>query len=311
MGLTNLIPLIFSEVQSKKNNSYDMSLRAQRSNLKSPKFLQVFTIVQIFLFFSGTLHAQDQPFNGAQGKFDPRLVLSELKYDTQEDLEESRRSLQNALAFDPGNPDYHFELSRVYGALYDDSVRGKLPGDPQLLNLSQNELEQVLMIRPEDIPAHYNLGVIYKRRKKMEHAREEFYRVLKLSDQSQSASPVAVSAWMQIGATYEDQGFFEDARDAYMKARELGGPRPEVQAAMEDLKSHQVEYGGNEKNRARNDSWTRQYVSGSEFTQFGSEAIKAKTQSAGVGALVPIVGQLLFQQFMSRRKAASAQDQNL
>ena len=240
-------------------------------------------------------------------KADPRLILSELKYDTQEDLEESRRSLQSALALDPGNPDYHFELSRVYGALYDDSSRGHVSADEQFLNMSQNELEQVLMIRPDDVPARYNLGVIYKRRKKMERAREQFYRVLKLSTKTESAAPVTVSSWMQIGATYEDQGFFEDARDSYMKARELGGPRPEVQVAMEDLKSRQTEYSGNEKNRARNDAWTRQYVSGSEYAQFGSEALKAQTQSAGVGALFPFVGQLLFQQFMDRRAAKAAQ----
>ncbi len=283
-----------------------MSLRARRSNLRSPRHLwclamtseiifKFLVLILVFSFSISPLYAQD--------KFDPRLILSELKYDTQEDLEESRRSLQSALAFDPGNPDYHFELSRVYGALYDDSARGKAPVDAQFLNLSQNELEQVLMIRPTDIPAHYNLGVIYKRRKKMERARDEFRRVLKLSSGDSSASPVSLSAWMQIGATYEDQGFFEDAREAYQKARELGGPRPEVQSALEDLKSHQVEDLDNQK-RSPRDAWTRQYVSGSEFTQFGSEALKAQTQSAGVGALVPFVGQMLFQQFMDRRKQA-------
>ncbi len=262
--------------------------------------LKLLSITQLFLCFLPSLNAQD--------KFDPRLILSELKYDTQEDLEESRRSLQNALAFDPGNPDYHFELSRVYGALYDDSAQGRAPVDAQFLNLSQNELEQVLMIRPNDIPAHYNLGVIYKRRKKMERARDEFRRVLKLSAQnkSNSSSPVVVSAWMQIGATYEDQGFFEDAREAYVKARELGGPRPEVLSALEDLKSRQIEDGNNQKNLARNDPWTRQYLSGSEFTQFGSEALKAQSQSAGVGALIPFVGQMLFQQFMDRRNKVNS-----
>ncbi len=285
-----------------------MLLRAQRGNLKSSKFLRGFAILQIFLFFSAMLYAQDQPVNGAPGKFDPRLVLSELKYDTQEDLEESRRSLQNALAFDPGNPDYHFELSRVYGALYDDSARGKKELiDENLLNLSQNELEQVLMIRPQDIPAHYNLGVIYKRRKKMERARDEFRNVIKLSkNMENTASPVIISAWMQIGATYEDQGFFDDARDAYLKARELGGPRSEVLSALEDLKTHQVEAGVSARGLGRNDAWTRQYVSGAEFTQFGSDALKAQAQNVGVGALLPVVGSLLFQQFMDRRAAAKA-----
>jgi|GEM_PF-898029 len=264
----------------------------------------------IFLISANELAiAQDMTSLGSirdkQGRSDPQLILNELKYDSQEDLEESQRSLQAALAFDPGNADYHFELSRVYGALYDDSARGRSPANAQLLNLSQNELEQVLMIRPNDVPARYNLGVIYKRRKNMERSRDEFRQVIKLSHETESASPVVVSAWLQIGATYEDQGFYEDAQDAYMKARKLGGPRPEIQSAVEDLRDRQHAEIGRNPRPSRGDSWTRQYLSGSDYTQFGSEALKAQSQSAGVGALVPVVGQLLFQQFIARRQADS------
>ncbi len=284
-----------------------------------------FSVAVLILFFTASARAfaadqddvsgltkQDNSIGDTrdqQHRSDPHLVLSELKFDTQEDLEESQRALQAALAFEPGNADYHFELSRVYGALYDDSAKNKKTENPLYLNSSQNELEQVLMIRPLDVPAHYNLGVIYKRRKKMEKARDEFRQVLKLSKQNQteSASPVVVSAWLQIGATYEDQGFLEDARDAYMKARELGGPRPEIQSAIEDLRTKEHDEGGRQA-RVPMDSWTRQYVGGAEYAQFGSEALKAQNQNAGVGALIPAVGQLLFQQFMDRREAKRNQE---
>lgn len=262
------------------------------------------------MFMGGMLpgHAEDVPSTNVQDKPDPRFVLKSLRFDNQENLEESRRALQSALAFDPGNPDYHFELSRVYGALYDESARGKTPADPQLLNLSENELEQVLMIRPKDVPAHYNLGVIYKRRKNMGRARDEFRNVLKLSGSENPSSPIHISTWMQIGDTYEEQGFFEDAYDAYMKARELGGNRNEIQSAIDDLKIRRQEDGEHQKNLARADSWNRQYVSGAEYAQFGSQAIRAQSQSAGVGALLPVVGQMLFQQFMDRRSGNRNQE---
>ncbi len=260
-----------------------------------------------FLLIAFSLQAAENLSNVVRDKPDPQFILKALKFDNQENLEESRRVLQGALAFDPGNPDYHFELSRVYGALYDESSRAHQLVETHLLTLSQNELEQVLMIRPEDIPAHYNLGVIYKRRGNMERARDKFRRVLKLSNAERSAAPVTISTWMQIGSTYEDQGFFDDAKDAYMKARELGGNRPEIQSAIEDLRIRQQEDGENQKTRRRADPWIRQYVSGSEYAQFGSEALRAQSQNAGVGALLPVVGQILFQQFMDRRAARAEQ----
>ena len=266
-----------------------------------PNFFRLSFIFLASLFFIPLVQAQE--------KADPRIVLSKLKFDNQENLEESQRILQSALAFDPGNPDYHFELSRVYGALYDESAAASKKNiDPNWLNLSQNELEQVLMIRPQDIPAHYNLGVIYKRRGKMERARDEFHRVLKLTSAEKSTSPTAISAWLQIGATYEEQGFLEDAEDAYMKARQLGGSQPEVQEALESLQMRQRHERENPRMPGQVDSWTRQYVSGAEYAQFGSQAIRAQSQSAGMGALLPAMGQMLFQQFMSRRAARATQN---
>ncbi len=251
------------------------------------------------------------PASSSFEKMDPRAVLSELKFDNEEDLEESRRTLESSLAFDPGNPDYHFELSRVYGALYDNSVRkDKKNPNAIFLSRSENELEQVLMIRPNDIPAHYNLGVIYKRRARTEKAREEFQRVLQFAkiEENHVASTVVVSAWMQIGATYEDQGFFEEAQDAYMKAREIAGPQPEVVSALEDLRSHEKDALRLSGSVPRGDTWTRQFVSGADYTRFGADALKAQSQSAGIGALLPVAGALLFQQFMDRRAAKAAQN---
>jgi len=262
--------------------------------------------VAFFFLFSTVLPAQDSsrglsttPHENLFEKPDPRAVLARLRFDNQEELEESRRLLETALAVDPGNADYHFELSRIYGALYDESAKGIASGEKRFLDLSQVKLEQVLMIRPEDIPAHYNLGVIYKRRGKMEQARASFFRVIHLAEKDEGRVFVTGSAWMQIGTVYEEQGFFEDAQDAYMKAREIGGNRPEVQTALQDLSTKMTAARQTPPSRA--DPWAREYISGSDYAQFGADALRARTHRAGIGALVPFAGQMLFHQFMQRR----------
>lgn len=261
-----------------------------------------------FFCFSAPVSAQDLNAPEPVQKMDARVILRQLRFDNQEQLEESRRLLVSALAFDPGNADYHFELSRVYGALYDESIpEGKKKiGETKFLNMSQGQLEQVLMIRPNDIPAHYNLGVIYKRRGKMELARAAFQRVIQLAQKDSAPSNVSASAWLQIGAVYEEQGFFEEARDAYMKAREVGGNSPEVQDALQGIGEKQTSERKTPPPRV--DGWTREYVSGADYTQFGADALRAQKQGGGIGALVPMAGMMLFDQFMQRRAERELQD---
>jgi len=275
------------------------------------KFL--FPVALIGLFFllpvrhgtCETVSGQPAEIKNTAEKSDARIVLRQLKFDTQEELEESRRLLVSALAFDSGNADYHFELSRVYGALYDESVpsgKNKV-GETRFLNMSQSQLEQVLMIRPHDVPAHYNLGVIYKRRGKMELARSAFQRVIQLTEKDTVPSASVIgSAWLQIGTVYEEQGFFEEARDAYMKAREIGGNRPEVQDALQGIVEKQTQERTTSPQRV--DRWTREYVSGADYAQFGPDALRAQSYRGGIGALVPMAGMMLFDQFMSRRRDA-------
>ncbi len=147
---------------------------------------------------------------------------------------EAEDALLQALQEEPSNPDYHFELSNIYAALYDTwQTRPNARQAMELLNRSQRELEQVLVFQPDHLAARFNLGVVYKRQGRYEAAREEFRRVLELS-------PDLAAAWYQIGSTYQDQGFWDEAEDAYLKARDLSYDPYAINDALEELRRARV-----------------------------------------------------------------------
>ena len=137
-----------------------------------------------------------------------------IKLREQGRFEDAEHQLLRALEEEPGNADYHFELANVYAATYDQWNQTAKSLAQKKLDQAAYEFSQVTMIRPDFVAAHYNLGVILKNRGDFEKAREKFRKVLELDSTSSAA-------WMQIGASYEAQGFFDEASDAYKNTSQL------------------------------------------------------------------------------------------
>jgi tetratricopeptide (TPR) repeat protein len=144
------------------------------------------------------------------------------------------RELQAQLGLEPGNPDLYYRISTVYATLFDRTRKQKGGQSSEWLIRSRDALERVLMIQPENKVAHYNLGVVYKRLGRMERAREELRKAVQLSDPDADAY-LLCACWVQIGSVYEEQGFFEEAKDAYTKAREFDYENPDIQEALRDV----------------------------------------------------------------------------
>ena len=95
---------------------------------------------------------------------------------------------------------------------------------------------------------------IEKRLGNFEKAREEFRATLEIE-------PKQAAAYVQLGQTYEDQGFFEDARSSYQKAAELDYGNESIQTLLQDLEHHEEKAREIERQKeaSRNYSTLRQH----------------------------------------------------
>jgi tetratricopeptide (TPR) repeat protein len=169
---------------------------------------------------------------------DPMIAQGSTREDlsgkTDVELIDMERKLKAKLGLEPGNADLYYRLSTVYATFFDRTRTQKGTQYLEWLVKSRDALEKVLMIRPEDKIAHYNLGVVYKRLGQMERAREELRKAIQLCDPAEDVYLLCAS-WMQIGAVYEEKGFFEEAKEAYLKARELDYENPDIQEAIRNV----------------------------------------------------------------------------
>ncbi len=224
-------------------------------------------------------------------------------------LPEAEQAFLKAIQEEPTNADYHFELSNIYAALYDQSssgVRGRM-----LLERSEHELVQTLTFRPDHLPARFNLGIVYKREGKYEKAREEFRRALELS-------PQLAAAWYQIGVIYEEQKFWDEAQDAYLRAREIGGDTAEIEEALNNLQHERLPtpsqdsalgglgaLGGGASgfsNGLLNTQRTDPY--GRPLSPYDNSYGNGQPSGAGNGSVqsaLPSLAAMMIQQFLSRR----------
>lgn len=216
----------------------------------------------------------------------------------------AEQHFKSAVGQEPSNADYHFELANVYASQYDQLFSQGVDDKARpLLDLAEQELRQTLMIRPEDVPAMYNLGVVFKRQGDFEGAREQFRKVLVLDAAS-------LQAQMQIGASYEEQGFFDEARDEYKKARDFDYYNPDILTAIEDLNRREAEskLAGQGQMQRRMDflhAQLRQARLGqlSSGQQVNSDA----GEGASIAQLVPYLGAMIAQQFLQARNRKSAE----
>lgn len=166
---------------------------------------------------------------------DPMATRDSVREDfsgkTDVELIDMERELRTKLGLEPGNADLYYRLSTIYATLFDRTRTQKGPQYLEWLTKSRDALEKVLMIRPEDKVAHYNLGVVYKRLGQMERAREELKKAIRLCDPAKDVYLLCAS-WLQIGAVYEEKGFLEEAKEAYLKAREFDYENPDIQEAI-------------------------------------------------------------------------------
>ncbi|MFH1207940.1 MAG: tetratricopeptide repeat protein [Candidatus Omnitrophota bacterium] len=220
----------------------------------------------------------------------------DLSVKTDVELIDMEREFKAKLGLEPGNADLYYRLSAVYATLFDRTRTQKGPQYLEWLVKSRDALEKVLMIRPEDKIAHYNLGVVYKRLGQMERAREELRKAIRLCDPAKDVYLLCAS-WLQIGAVYEEKGFLDEAKEAYLKAREFDYGNPDIQEAIrhvDALRKAPKEGGGS--------PFGGMPSMGSAFSQDPQTAAtmgldpNAQNQG-GVAQALPALGQMLMQKF--------------
>ncbi len=178
--------------------------------------------------------------NGPDPIAESGFAGEDLSAKTNPELFEMARDLQAQLGKDPGNADLYDRISTVYATLFDRTRTQKGSQSLEWLTKGRDALEKALMIRPDNKVAHYNLGVVYKRLGQMERSREELKKAIRLCSPEQDAY-LLCSSWLQIGSVYEEQGFFDDAKEAYLNAREFDYENPDIRQAIQEIDAKRKE----------------------------------------------------------------------
>jgi len=276
--------------------NFPVLLRGLRTSVasSSKRVLAVFFILLAFYFTLPLLYANDN-----EGSDDPMSVRDttgeNLSEKTDAELIGMERELKTRLGMEPGNVDLYYRLSTVYATLFDRTRKQKGNQSLEWLMKSRDALDKVLMIRPEDKVAHYNLGVVYKRLGQMERSREELKKAIRLCDPKQDAYLLSAS-WIQIGSVYEEQGFFDEAKEAYLQAREFDYGNQDIQEALRDVdeKRKAPEKGGGS-------SFGMPSMGSSLSTNPQTAAAMGQDPNAqdqgGIAQALPALGQMLMQKF--------------
>ncbi|MEI7751475.1 MAG: hypothetical protein WCJ71_05210, partial [Candidatus Omnitrophota bacterium] len=100
----------------------------------------------------------------------------------------------------------------------------------------------------------------------------------------------------QIGSVYEEQGFFDEAKEAYLKARELDYGNPDIQEAIRDIdvKRKAPEKGGGSSFGMP--STGSSYSTNPQTAAAMGQDPYAQDQG-GIAQALPALGQALMQKF--------------
>lgn len=203
-------------------------------------------------------------------------------------FQQAELQFKRALELEPNNTDIRFELANLYALEHDDALSTKdtALADYYLKNASQ-ELEQTMMIRPDYWSARFNLGVVYKKQGKFEASRTEFKKVIE-------QNPQVLAALMQIGETYELQGFYDEAESVYEDARDKGVPNDQILEAMRNL-----EMGRTQSHRS-SESQMGQSLNGLS-QKMNPNYLNHGDPNNSQGASLGTIGSALMQQFTQGR----------
>lgn len=260
-------------------------------------FKKTFLLFLSFFFlvmFSRPLSAED-----LQGEAD------DLNSKSITQLIAAEREIKEKLGYDPGNADLYFELSEIYTTLFD-RTRKKDAQAKEWIAKSAEALERVLMIEPNQKTALYNLGVVYKRGGEMERARDELRKAIRACDPDEDGY-LLFAIWMQIGSIYEEQGFYDAAKEAYENALDYDYGNTEVRNALLDLKE--------KKEKDASASSYNVTPGGMSMMPFGYASAKsydpmsgADLQPQGMEQVLPALGSMLSQK-MGDEQGGSADNE--
>ncbi len=260
-------------------------------------FLVAVCFFSAFTFsISGSAEDDDAIFDPMEHEDPTRENLFEK---TNAELFVAERDLRARIAKNPKNADLYYEIAMVCVTLFDRTRLKKGRQSREWLLKSRNALEKVLMLRPDDKVAHYNLGIVYKRLIMMELSREEFRKSVRLADEKNDAM-LLYACWFQIGLVYEEQGFWFDARQAFLKAKGYVGNNADIEEAVkrvsEKSKMSESEFqpsaltspGGDKRTGARYTDPKMAAVMGEDPTQ---------VESTNISEAIPVLGQMLANAF--------------
>lgn len=211
------------------------------------------------------------------------------------------RAIKEKLGLDPANAELYFKLAGVCSALFD-QTRKKSSQANEWLSKSAAALEKTVMLRPGHKVALYNLGVVYKRQGRMEKAREELRRAIRACDPAEDAF-LLTAAWMQIGFVYEDQGFFAEAEEAFLKAREYDEENEEIRGALMELKQKKAaaESGASSYDVMPMNPLGMTGIPGQQH----DPTLAGNNQQQGLAQALPALGSMLSQKFSGQQDGGS------
>lgn len=183
---------------------------------------------QSFGFWDEAIRELEQAvkLDPGEGRYYIRLGEAYLmKYRTTHELssqEKAFTALEVARRLSPRNENIYFYLGGLYVEM------GKT-SDPRYFDKAAINYKKVLELSPNDVDAHFDLGIAYANRNKYDLAIKEWRHVIVLD-------PKFVPAYLVLGRAYELRDEKENAKKIYQKALEIDANNAYAKRALEGLK---------------------------------------------------------------------------